>query len=433
MVKLENCPICDGENWKSFDYLRDHAVWYDNDYRLKDEPVGMKICKDCGFVTYDYTGTEKLKEIYNSQRKIVQPGNVVTCNRKNRYHELFFKPLNIPKDFRILDVGCAQGSMLDFLCHRYQFHRDNCYGTEWSSAFRAVAINEYGFKNITEDIQENTYDMICYYHVLEHVESPDKELARMRELLDDDGFLYISIPIYFNMLDDSSGIDLTFENLYHINHVNMFTEKSFENLLNKTGFKIIKKETTYGYTVLCKKSDANSIEKDDYKKYVDILEKQKKAYDHFIAREFEKAIEVYPKFPNVYIYYALTKENMKDFQAQVDILNRGLDVCENNTKLIAQLAKTYYQWDENKPAKHLTYSNNIRESERLFNLSNSIRPSDDNEYFLGLIESKYKGNYDQAVTHFKKVYEVNPTRFQEMYQLIFHAWKEKYENTTKTT
>ena len=89
MIKLEKCPVCKSNDWESLDHLRNQEYWYNADYRDEGEPVGFKICKECAFVTYDYLPEERLKESYERERPIMQYQNIITCNRKNLYHDIF--------------------------------------------------------------------------------------------------------------------------------------------------------------------------------------------------------------------------------------------------------------------------------------------------------------------------------------------------------
>ena len=428
MIKLENCPICVGKDWTDLDYLRNKKTWYDKDMREEDEPVGFKICNDCGFITYDYVETGKLNSFYDNQRTMMSPNNIITCNRKNEYHKAFLQDI-IKSEWKCLDVGCAQGSFLDLLHNYYKVPLSNLYGTEWSEGFRLFGKHEYNL-NITKEIDQSLkYDFISYYHVLEHIQFPDEEMELIGRLLKDDGYLYISVPTFLDILEESSGgIASDLENLYHLNHVNVFTEQSFHNLLNKFGWKVLKiDKKLYGHTVLCQKAEKQDIKKGKYLEYIDILEKQKKAIELMNNKKADEAFKLYPKFPDAYILFSLNKDNMKSYDAQMDLLNKCLEHCPENTKTLNQMAKVLFQWDEN-DAKKQYYSNNIKKCEKIFlDLVRDKPGTEDSYYFLALIEGKYKKDYDKAVEYLKTFMRINPVKFQESYNLISYFWKEKGE------
>jgi len=428
MIKLESCPICEQNNWHDLDYLRDQKYWYNRDIREDKEPVGFKICKECGFVTYDYIELERLSEFYDLQRQIMSPNNIVTCNRKNEYHKKFLGNI-IKSEWKCLDVGCAQGAFLDLLHNYYKVPISNLYGTEWSDAFRKFGKFEYNL-NITKEIDQSIqYDFISYYHVLEHVQWPDEEMELISKLLKDNGYLYISVPTFLDILEEPSGaICDNFENLYHLNHVNVFTKQSFKNLLHKYGFKIIQdNDHLYGYTVLCQKGEIQEIVKEKYLQHIDTLEKQKKAIELLITKKSDEAFKLYPKFPDAYVFFSLNKDNMKEYDAQINLLNKCLEVCPDDTKILSQKGKVLFQWDENDSKKQY-YSNNIKAAEKIFlDLTERKPGQEDSYYFLSLIEGKYKKNYDKAVEYLKTFIKINPNKFTEGYNLISYFWKEKNE------
>ena len=443
MIKLKNCPICKTKDWVNLNYLRDHKFWQDQDYIELDEKVEMKICKNCAFVTYDYIELDKLQKNYDRQRPVVQAMNLITMNRKNEYHKTFlgskdefhglFNCTPLPQ-FKCLDVGCAQGTFLDLLCKYYFVDRKRLYGTEWSKAFRDFG-EEYGLDNLTQEIDKSIkYDFISYYHVLEHCQHPDKELEMVRDILTDEGYLYIGIPTWFEKLEMDSGGDIVnFEDLFHLNHINCFTKQSLRNLLYVQGFEIVKEaEHIYGYTVLCKKAPKLSIEegvkKGNWKETKKIIENQKEAIHLLQTKQYDKAIELVPNFPDAYIYKSLQKDNLKDLNVQLAILDEGLKHTPDCMRLLLQKAKIYFQWDENTPEKQNYYSNNIKRAEELFKKVLKYKSgNEDIYYFLSMIEAKYKGNHDKAVDYMKKCLEINPSKFIECWGIIATIYKDKGE------
>lgn len=436
MIQNRKCSICKSEDWSNLDYLRNQEVWYNNDLREKNEPVGFKICKKCGFVTYDYVENERLSKHYDRERPVMSANNIVTCNRKNQYHLKFLSDTMYDiinqsgKNAKILDIGCAQGSFLNMLRNVYGFEK--VLGTEWSEAFSNFGRYEYGL-DISRDIDESLkYDFISYYHVLEHIQYPDEELKKIHNLLDDDGFLYIAVPLYLDILEESSGsFTVDFENLYHLNHVNVFSKQALKNILYSNGFEIIKEDDKmYGYTVLCKKSDIKDITVEEYKKVIETLERHHAAMKclqqyqiTFNPDLIDEALDHYAAYPDAYITKSLTKENMKNFDAQMKILENGIAACGDNIRIKNQMARTLFQWNENAPNKQF-YSNNIKKAEGIFKEIAQQKPgNEDVYYFLSLIEAKYKNNPLKGASLLKKCIEINPLKFAECYNLISQFYK----------
>lgn len=437
MYKLEKCPICKGEKWHDLDYLRDQSYWYERDRREEGEPVGFKVCKTCGFVTYDYMEESRLDEFYKMDRPAVLSGNIVTCNRKNSYHRKFlaespeFQALAKKDGATFIDIGCAQGPFLKFIADEYFISPNNLYGTEVNDALVAWAVGEYGLKNVecpNITTYERKYDFVCYYHSLEHLQDPDRELAQVRDCLVDDGLLYISIPYWFKEFQIFDGTLLNdYEQLYHVNHVNVFTIQSFLNLLGQAGFEIIQEDwNLYGYTVMCRKSERRDMVFENWEDIVKRLETEKQAVDLVRQSRHEEAIALIPEYADAHMMLSLNTQNMRDFEKQKEILGRGIEQCGETYRLIAQLAKMYFQWDGNKPDTKPFYSNNIKMSEKLFRQAHDMRPGNEEVlYFLSLIESKYKGNQAEAARLMSEVHKINPGRWTECLNMIGSFWKSK--------
>ena len=419
LIEQKKCQVCGVENWESLDYLRDNVAWYRRDFREENEPVGFKICKECGFLTYDYVDEKRLSESYNRQRPIMIAQNIVTCNRKNEYHKKMLLP-HAKLDYKVLDVGCAQGATLNFLKEN-GLKAENLYGTEHSRSFANFARFEYGLKNITEEIDyTQEYDIIMLYHVFEHIQNPSDFLQKIKAILKKDGFLYVSIPRYLDRLEETSGSFIEdFEEFYHLNHVNVFSLQSFKNIMHKNGLKITEyDDKMYGYTAMFVVDKEQPIIPEDYKPIIEKLEKQKKAIECMKKKDFEGAIAIDKTYIDAYIYLALNSKNMKDYNAQHAIFENALVANPDATKILNQLARLYYQFDETTPEKNF-YSNNIKKSEEIFERLLREKPgNEDLHYFLGLINSKYKKDYSAALYHMKRFLEINPTKFNEAYSLI---------------
>ena len=427
IIENKNCSICDASDWKSLDYLRDQKYWYDRDYLL-DEPVGFKICKSCGFVTYDYIDDKELKRRYDDLIKIVDVSSVITKNRKIVYHKKFLIDVVIKMNcLKVLDYGAATGYFLKWLKDLWNYNNEIQYfGVESNDIMRRFAKHEYNIELSTE-IPDEQFDFISCYHTLEHVQYPDKLLKQFAEHLTDDGYLYISVPqiIQEEILDEASGATAAeFEELYHLNHVNQFSMQALQNILHKVGFEIIKEDDIlYGYTVLCKKLEPKEIVKENYLEIVSIIEKQKKAMDFFKQEKWEDARKAHKGYPDAWIMNAI--KNFKDLKEQERVLKEALEPTNNHYKIRKQLAYLYHQWDENK-ARENFISNHIKLAKRLFEELIEEKPGmEDYLYYLAMIEMKWYKNYDKARDYLDKILVINPAKYSEIINLIGLIWKEK--------
>ena len=430
MIINQFCNICGSTDWHYLDHLRDHEYWYQLEKRHEDEPVAFKICKNCGYITYDYIEQDRLDLMYEAERPLMNSGNIITGNRKNNYHKEFFHRSDVmleklsTTDATFLDIGCAQGEMLRMFKQDYDIPAENLYGTEANKSFMTWARNEYGLNNVSRELPDGVkFDFISYYHVLEHVQYPEKSLAAACKLLKDDGIMYISVPYWLRSLQIFDGsIANNYELLYHLNHVNVFTLQSFWNLLNNAGLEIIQEDyDIYAYTVMVKKGEKKPIVKENWEENARKLEIEKQAIDFVNQSKFEEAIALCPDYPDAYLMYSLSKENMKSFEAQISILNRGLSVCHDKLKLKFQLAKVYFQWDEQRPDKLPFISNNLLEAEKILHEMNEKRPkNEDVMYFMSLMAGKHRKDYKRACELMDACIAVNPSKWHECMNM--KAW-----------
>ena len=182
----------------------------------------------------------------------------------------------------------------------------------------------------------------------------------------------------------------------------------------------------YGLTYLCEKCEPSAhIEKENYQDIENILVSQKAAFEAMSRGDLEAAIAIYPKFPDAYIMLSINKDNVKNFEGQTSILKKAIELMPNSAKLIMQLAKAYFQWDESTPDKGCFYSNSIKISEQLIDRAFEVKPGhDEMYYFKAMIEGKHKKNYEKAVEYLKLCIEVNPLKFSECWNLISYFYKE---------
>jgi SAM-dependent methyltransferase len=426
LIINETCNICKSTDWHDLDYLRNWQVWYDTEKRNEGEPVGFKICKSCGFITYDYLDQERLNHLYYLERPAVRSMNVITSNRKNEYHKAFFykspefREKIMQDNCTIIDVGCAQGAMLDMIHNYYDVDKKNLYGIEINKPYVAFARGEYGLTVSEQWPEDVAFDIISYYHVLEHLQYPEKALQEAKERLKDNGIMYISVPYWLDILQNFDGsMAIDYENTYHLNHINVFTVNSFKNLLNISGLEIIQEDYDYyAYTVMVKKGETRPIQTEDWQFNVKRLETEKTAMQLVNSQKYDEALQLVPKYPDAYIMKSLYKDNIKSFDVQVKILTEGLKHTPNDSKLIMQLAKVYFQWDESKSGEALIMTNNVLQAEKYFKRCLELKPgNEDSLYFLAIIAARYRKEYGKACELLNDVIKINPTRYAETIDL----------------
>lgn len=95
---------------------------------------------------------------------------------------------------RLLDVGCSVGVFLS-LCRESGWQVEGVEASEWSSEQArslGLAVHNELFEQVT--LPESTYDVVCFWDVLEHVPSPQAALVKAHRLLKPGGVLVVSTP-----------------------------------------------------------------------------------------------------------------------------------------------------------------------------------------------------------------------------------------------
>jgi len=97
--------------------------------------------------------------------------------------------------------------------------------------FRELGYNVFKFDLNTDENIENkvkmNFDLVCCYHVLEHVEDPEKALQVIFKSMNSEGILHIEIPIERDQPQLEYG------------HLIGFEPNELGNLINKMGHKVI--------------------------------------------------------------------------------------------------------------------------------------------------------------------------------------------------
>lgn len=332
------CPNCASTAWENVDQ-----------HRIKAS--GMAVCTECGFVSYPekWKTPEEIKAHYRtSYRNPPTHANLFACERKNFFHQKFlhdlfqdWKARGIESP-RILEIGAAFGFTLHWV--RTHFPKAELHGTELTPSFRRTAFHEFGIR-LDEEIDESKkYDLILTYKVIEHQLDPHLELERYARLLSPEGRLYVSVPTWFNSLNNfgMGGFDL--EYYYDPNHINVWSREIFENILTRAGFEITKgDQAMYSSTYLAKpnpemrktpvfKRAAHLVKSD--------LENIKKAFLLCHDNHFNEAIALWPNYPQAHVSRAefnrklLTEKGWDWFEET--FIDPALEACpESSDPVIA--------------------------------------------------------------------------------------------------
>lgn len=239
MIKILECAVCGGDSFTH--YLETE------DYFFTKEKFNLSKCKSCGFVFTNpvpldseigkYYETEKYFS-HNSDNKGVFSkiySQVRNLNLKNKYNIIE----RYKSSGKLLDIGCGTGEFLNFgLKNNWKVK-----GIEPNENARKFSITNYGIEvgdeNELNKMDNNLFDVVTMWHVLEHVSSLNERMLTISKILRKDGIAIIALP----MIDspDSikfgkywAGLDVP-RHLYH------FSANSFEKLATENNFNVIDK------------------------------------------------------------------------------------------------------------------------------------------------------------------------------------------------
>lgn len=148
----------------------------------------------------------------------------------------------------LLDIGCGLGKLLLYGKERNW----NCIGVEPSKQAANCALNN-GLNVLNCNFSKNIFksnekfDVVHMHHVLEHIKNPMALIKDAKELLKDEGLLCIIVPNDFSAFQKILWKELDFKPWWISpkDHLNYFDFDTLSSLLEKNGFEIVLKETSF--------------------------------------------------------------------------------------------------------------------------------------------------------------------------------------------
>lgn len=361
------CPICRSQetSWRNVDQ-----------YRLK--PEGMALCETCGFISYPtrYKSKAEIIAYYRKEyRNPPQVGNIYTGERKIQYHGHFLAELfnrwrsEKRENILVTDVGSAFGLFLNWI--RSQLPGSEVLGVELTTSFVRNAWHLFQVKSLPEFDDTRQYDLISSYKSLEHILDPDVELRRYITSLKEDGFLYLSVPIWFEQMKNFGQAGFDIEYYYSPNHINTWTRRHVEGLIRVSGGEVVKaNDSFYEATYLIKRNDAlltadRTSLYEDPAKITEQLKAIFEASEAFQMGDYAKVLEIWPNCPSAWTaHYEMSRKALHERGFDFiygEICEKSLAACNEDADLHFLAADICARYDQYERAiEHLNRANQLR-------------------------------------------------------------------------
>ena len=204
-------------------------------HKLKNYSLDLYICEKCNLV--QFKSLPKLNDMYGlnyGYRTSLSP--LMIHHMKNKF--LKNKNYLIKKKSNILDIGCNDGTFLNFF---KKFRNVNLYGVDPSAEkfkqYHSKKINlivDYFQRNkIRKKFKDINFDLITSFAMFYDIEDPNSFCKDINKLLTKNGKWILEIS-YFPLLLQN----LTYDQICH-EHVTYYTLTTFENIIKKNGLKVL--------------------------------------------------------------------------------------------------------------------------------------------------------------------------------------------------
>jgi SAM-dependent methyltransferase len=196
-LRPTQCPVCEGGNIELYleGQERDFNASVIGSSRERIFSGRILRCRSCEFAFRQFrSSSEELNQLYRKMDTTVYElelrGRERTASKHLGIVERHTKP------GRILDVGCASGLFLRQALHSgwdvagvepsETLCREAVKNLENKGEIQCVALEDAHFTG--------TFDAITLWDVLEHVSDPNGFLSICRNLLNNDGHLFLNVP-----------------------------------------------------------------------------------------------------------------------------------------------------------------------------------------------------------------------------------------------
>lgn len=214
--------------------------------------VPLYRCTNCDFLFAPQRDVEELHDLYDDSYFENYGGEQYGADEQQREHEAALRRAWIGEFItagRLLEIGSTNGT---FLAEMRNSGFD-VTGVEPAPGLATFAREKRDLDvriGFVEDVElpEEKFDVVCAWHVLEHITKPQGSLKRLREASNDDGWLFLEIPNIKSIKAGKQGMG--WQPLEPVHHVAFYDHEQLDVLMEQSGYKLHSTESVSGFTYL---------------------------------------------------------------------------------------------------------------------------------------------------------------------------------------
>ena len=230
------CPLCGAQTSKILAHqLRrgNGIVRYcpacDHGYLVQEQVVNAK----------EYYGELYRQEYsHNAEAAATNAREIYRVYKDYQQNRLHHIGPHLTSGSRLLEVGASSGQFLVHVKDKVA----EVNAIELDKACCAFLGSELGIAAEAEFLEMSrfagqTYDVVCAFQVIEHVEQPAEFLKTLRQATKKGGMLFIEVPNLHDPLLSVWGVQTYQKFFYHSAHLHYFTEASLRKVAQEAGFR----------------------------------------------------------------------------------------------------------------------------------------------------------------------------------------------------
>ncbi len=228
LLKLPHCPVCMSENRLVISEVSKEGLSF----------FETSTCNECAHVWRSISPgcrwfQQRWKQIATGKLEVFNPK--LEQDRLGRYRQYYTLLSRFMRKGKLLDVGAAYGSGVDFFRRR----GFDVQAVEVEDDRAHYILEQLGIKvhhSALEDLNlaREQFDVILFAHCLEHLDDPRAMLQKLAGWVNPErGLIYLEIPILWTMVD--------WRDAFFMAHKHNFTEEGVERMARECGLRVVEK------------------------------------------------------------------------------------------------------------------------------------------------------------------------------------------------